>query len=297
MSRSWCFTINNPTTDDLTPLLDDWDLARFCNWQKECVTTPHLQGYIEFKRFVKLGGVKKKLPTAHLEPRRGTQAEAIAYVNKEDTRIAGPWVWGEKGNQGERKDLSSACSTLSEFGIKRVAQDHPEVYVKYHKGLKALAVELDEVKPDELFVPRPWQQQLLDLLLLPADDRHIIWVRDSTGNQGKSRLAKHLVTNFGGIVLTGKKADMAYAYAKEPVVIFDVCRTEAENMSHLFSMAEHLKNGLIFSNKYESVVKIFKSPHVLFFSNSMPVSGCWSADRVKLIDLDVTVADQLLQFA
>jgi hypothetical protein len=58
-------------------------------------------------------------------------------------------------------------------------------------------------------------------------------------------------------------------------------------MQHLYTMAEHLlKNGMLFSSKYESRVRVFDPPHVLFMSNQRPADGAWSADRVRLIDLD-----------
>ena len=106
------------------------------------------------------------------------------------------------------------------------------------------------------------------------------------GNQGKSRLALHLCLEHNAIILSGKIADMAYAYNKEPIVIFDVPRTQAENLDHLFAFAESLKNGIIFSNKYESQQKIFKPPIVIFLANIPCPDGKWSSDRVIERDLN-----------
>lgn len=103
MSRSWCFTLNNPGSDSI-----DWPAqVVYAKWQKECVSTPHLQGYVEFDCVKRLPGLKKILPTAHWEPRRGSQSEAIAYVSKEESRIAGPWEHGtfSAAAQGARSDL------------------------------------------------------------------------------------------------------------------------------------------------------------------------------------------------
>lgn len=72
---------------------------------------------------------------------------------------------------------------------------------------------------------------------------------------------------------------MAYAYNGEPMVFFDVTRTQAEHMDHLYQFAEQLKNGIIFSSKYESGTKCFDPPHVVFFANQGPHPGKWSADR------------------
>ena len=41
------------------------------------------------------------------------------------------------------------------------------------------------------------------------------------------------------------------------------------------------------SKKYDSKLKRFKPPHVVFFSNFLPKQSKWSKDRVWLVDLDV----------
>jgi hypothetical protein len=207
---------------------------------------------------------------------------------KEDTRIEGPWERGIRGvTQGRRRDLDAAVDLLRTDGLKRVAQDMPVEFVKFHRGLEALARILVEPERDLEFVPKAWQQKLLDRLKDELEDRKIIWVWDSVGNKGKSRLARHLVSEHGAVILDGKVADMAFAYKSEPIVIFDIARTQSEASTHLYSFAERLKNGILFSSKYESGQKIFKPPHVIFFSNMpYPDEGTWSADRKEVISLN-----------
>lgn len=141
---------------------------------------------------------------------------------------------------------------------------------------------------DDGFAPRAWQSAVISRLRVPPDDRHILWVRDSEGGIGKSRLARYLCLEMGASVLSGKIADMAYAYStlQTPIVIFDVTRAQAEHSDHLYTFAEMLKNGQFFSSKYESRVVIFTPPHVVFFSNALYDQAKWSADRVVLLDLD-----------
>lgn len=283
----WCFTINNPSGQ----IAFD-DRVSYAVWQKEKGEngTEHFQGYLELKKKGRMSAVKAlggEMVRAHLERRRGTQEQARAYAMKEDTRLDGPWEHGEfvPREQGTRSDIAAAVTALKEGGLKRVAEDCPEAYVKYHRGFQALQRELTVVRP-EVFVPRPWQQKVIDMIEQAADDRTIIYVVDTVGNQGKSRLAKHLVRNHGAVMLSGRLQDMCYAYDSEPVVVFDVSRSAADNVQHLFSMAEHLKNGMLFSSKYESRQRVFDPPHVVFFSNQPPPPGAWSADRVRLVDLD-----------
>lgn len=170
--------------------------------------------------------------------------------------------------------------------MRGVAEEHPTEYVKFHRGLRALASELEEAPQDESFHPYPWQQRILDIISIPPDDRTIIWVYDPRGGKGKSRLAKHLVLEHGAIILSGRLQDMCYAYEKQPIAIFDITRAAQDHSDHLYSMAEMLKNGMYLSTKYESKQRIFKEPHVIFFSNQQPDSGKWSPDRIKKIDLD-----------
>ena len=88
-----------------------------------------------------------------------------------------------------------------------------------------------------------WQQTVLTACLLEPNRRKIHWIYDSVGNRGKSYLSSYLVTNpeYNAIELCGKVADMAYAYNGERVVIFDIVRSQAEHIDHLYDFAERLK--------------------------------------------------------
>lgn len=290
-SRTWCFTLNNPAfpTDEL-PTHDD---ERYVVWQRErgANGTVHLQGYAEFTKPLRLGAVKAWLPTAHFETRRGTRDEAREYCRKADTRDdgadAGPFERGSfaEGGQGNRSDLREAVDALREGGIRAVVEQHPTAFVKYHRGLYELQRQL-EVKPRDMdFEPRPWQQDILDYLTGEPDDRHILWVTDGVGNNGKSRLARHLILEHGAVQLEGRVQDMAYMYNKERIVVIDVSRAQLDNVKHLYAFAEKLKNGVVVCTKYECHQKLFDPPHVIFFSNQTWEREFWSEDRVIEINL------------
>lgn len=141
-------------------------------------------------------------------------------------------------------------------------------------------------------MPRPWQSAVLELLGKPADDRSIFWVTDTQGNQGKTRLSTHLIRNHGGVELSGKMADMSYAYSqnKAKIVIFDITRAQADHSDHIYSMAEKLKGGRLMVTKYSSRMITFQPPHVIVFSNSTWNRDKWSVDRVKETVLAATPA-------
>ncbi len=102
---------------------------------------------------------------------------------------------------------------------------------------------------------------------------------DESGNQGKSWMASYLSTIGAFIVTNGKMADIAHAYNHEKIVIFDLARTQADKLDHVYQLMESFKNGRIFSPKYESVVKTFSPCHVIAFANFIPDHSKLSQDR------------------
>lgn len=130
--------------------------------QEQCPDTgrKHYQGYVEFDSPTRLSRAREILgdPSAHLESRRGTRAEAIAYCEKTDTRVAGPWYIGSFPNTGQGKStkLSEAIEVLKEHGLKRAAEEYPAEFVKHHKGLDALTNLLAPKRLDEIGVLVLW---------------------------------------------------------------------------------------------------------------------------------------------
>lgn len=147
--KNWMFTINNPTTgDDPIPL----DLIKACVWQKEMGKdkTPHLQGYIELKQRLRMANVKSKisfLSRSHLELRRGSRQQARDYCTKEDSRIEGPWAFGDisltepvkDGDQGRRSDLEEVAKRIrSGIRVENLPEEFDSKIIRYSKGLKFL---------------------------------------------------------------------------------------------------------------------------------------------------------------
>lgn len=252
----------------------------------------HYQGYAEFNNGIRMPRIKDWLGNdAHLERRKGTREQARTYCMKPDSRAendCGPFEHGEFNAkaQGKRTDIEDAVRCAQEHGMAACAEQFPGTFAKFHKGIAA-CVNATKTKPtDKDFVPRPWQTKILDIVKGPTDGRTILWVHESRGNVGKSRLAHHMCCELSAIELHGKVADMAYGYNDAPIVIFDLARTQEDNYKHLYSFAEKLKNGRYFSSKYESGMRLFEPPHVVFFANFAPPTDAWSADRVKEVDLN-----------
>lgn len=136
-ARGWTFTLNN--YDGLYDP-EDFPGCKYLVYSEECGEsgTPHLQGYVEFSTPKRLAAVRKMLPTAHWEVRRGTPAEAAAYCKKidDDTHMAGPYEWGEIPHQGERSDLLAVKKDLDNNATPRdLWNAHFATMVKFHRGI------------------------------------------------------------------------------------------------------------------------------------------------------------------
>jgi len=84
----------------------------------------------------------------------------------------------------------------------------------------------------------------------------------------ESHFSDYLLTLYDAAVFTsGKVADIALAYNNELIVVFDLTSTQADNMDHVNTLIEGLKNGRLFSPKYDSQIKLFATPHAVVFAN------------------------------
>lgn len=145
---------------------------------------------------------------------------------------------------------------------------------------------IDVPQPIKVHEPRGWQLSVMDILNQEPDDRTIHWFWEPNGNVGKSQLCKYLVVKRDAVMLTGKSNDMFHQLSKlkNPVlVLVDVPRTSVEYIN--YGAIEQIKNGLIFSGKYEGAQLVFNSPHVIVFANIPPDYSAMSADRWKVYDI------------
>lgn len=292
-ARAWCFTHNHPPYEafHLPPLPHE----RFVAWQQEIGENGnvHIQGYAEFNAPVRLSALVNALPGAHWEPRRGTREEAVAYVEKDDTRDpnegSGPFRRGDfaAGGSGKRNDIRDARDAILAGATRRAVLDQfPDIVAKYPRFIDTVmqAKAEEEREKIENFVPRDWQQPILDMIAEPPHKRQILWVYDSVGDTGKSYLSRYLIDKHEAWYCCGGKTnDLTYSYNGQKVVIFDFSR-DSENYIN-YQIMEQLKNGMLHNTKYESGMKIFNTPHVIVFANFTPQEGKFSRDRLVCIEL------------
>lgn len=148
-ARGYCFTINNWQESDLEQCQALASRAQYIIVGKEVGDegTPHLQGYIYFRVQTQFNTVKKALPRAHIEAAQGSPQQNYEYCSKQEVIYES----GDRPMQGKRTELDAAVEDVkkeikagSSRPMKRIAEDHPNTFVKFHKGLIALANELVE---------------------------------------------------------------------------------------------------------------------------------------------------------
>lgn len=150
----------------------------------------------------------------------------------------------------------------------------------YPEPINAVAVE-DELKYLEPFA---WQKEILEIITQKPHPRKIFWYWERTGAVGKTTLVRHILLNHNAVLLDGNKRDMAYAWTGQPIVIFDFERTREGRVP--YGGLEKIKDGLIFSSKYESKPKIYNRPHVICFANWPPISETISEDQWVITELN-----------
>lgn len=68
-------------------------------------------------------------------------------------------------------------------------------------------------------------------------------------------------------------------------MVFDLTRTAQDHIN--WEVIESIKNGIMYSTKYGSRMKIYKPPKMVVFMNKEPVMDKLSADRYELIYLPI----------
>lgn len=143
--KYWVFTWNNPNLEpeELYESLGCLGCT-FLTFQREKgeTGTVHFQGYVELARPKGLRQLKEANSQFHWEKRRGNQAQAIAYSNKEDTRLEGPWSFGSAGtlsNTGMSADFVAVVKAGKR--LRDLFESHPDdmrKYPRYYEALRAL---------------------------------------------------------------------------------------------------------------------------------------------------------------
>ena len=127
--------------------------------------------------------------------------------------------------------------------------------------------------------------------LLAQDDRKVMWIVDEKGGLGKSAFARYIIMNHDAFwTECGRTADIACAYEGQRIAVFDFGRSE-DSTYWPYRSLESMKNGAIFSGKYESQMKLGEPVQVIVMSNVYPDISKLSMDRWDIWHYD---KDQVL---
>lgn len=218
--RNWVFTLHATPDDaerwyrnlneapELAPeALYDRASMIFMMFQLEkCPSTGqlHLQGFFCLKKKVRLTQAKKLLDrnTVHLEPMRGRVIDNEIYCGKEDTRVNGPWIFGQAPeSQGKRSDLKEAADQIKNgSSLRDIADRYPHTYTTFGRGLQNLQHTLDSC-------PK-WRTL------------KVVWIYGPTGS-GKTRMVMDSVADYRSIFIVHSKGKWWDGYTGEHCILFD----------------------------------------------------------------------------
>jgi len=252
-SRKWSFTLNNYTEeeyDTITQACNNKDWKYIIGKEVGESGTPHLQGFIEHTNAISFDLMKQILPRAHIEKSKGTTQQNLTY-----------------------------CSKDNDFHTNiKVEETYQDKINKYNNDLFKDITWYD------------WQQDILDMLETEPHRRTIHWIWDPEGNSGKSFLTRYIHWKFDTIIVNGKQSDVFNGIKtyidktqnSPKAVIIDIPRTNKEYVC--YGTMEKIKDGLMYSGKYEGGVIELLPVHLIVFANFEPDKEKMSIDRWNIVN-------------
>lgn len=244
----WFFTFNNYDQEDILALRLLFD--RKCKeyvFQEETGEngTKHLQGAIKLNKRARLTEMKKIDNRIHWEITRHSTA-ADKYSCKENTRT---------GKIYTNKKIKAFIRTKSKF---------------------------DTLKPRE---------EIMEIIQQEPDNRSINWIYSHEGGVGKTSTAAYLERNYEGVcIVNGKGTDIKNSVITHinndnplDILIINVPRCNENHVS--YAAIEEIKDGIIYSGKYEGGFANIEHPHVIVISNFAPDLNKLSEDRWNVIKI------------
>jgi len=253
-NRTWCFTINNYTSEDEEQVAVLSEKARYLIVGREGKdATPHLQGYVVFKSQRTLRAVSKDLPRAHLLIAKGSSLENRNYCSKEgDFHEVGdrPLAPSEKG-QMEKDRFEKAWELAKEGKIEEIDAD---IRLRYLNTLEKIPLK---------YGPRPTPNPTLE-------NR---WIWGPTGS-GKSRGAALLYP--GAYYKMCNKWWDGYK-GEETVIIEDLDVKHNHLAHHLKIWGDH--NPFIAEMKGSATMI---RPKRIIVTSNYPPEGIWEGEPSTL---------------
>nr|ACC78719.1 replication protein [Gossypium darwinii symptomless alphasatellite] len=285
----WCFTIffTSASPPDLVPLFENTSVSYACWQEEESPTTRrrHLQGYLQLKTKKSLSAVKSLFGdlNPHLEKQRARRTdEARDYCMKEETRVSGPFEFGDYCPSGSHKRRQRESVIRSPV---RMAEENPSVFRRVkakiaEEEFQKTAHEISNFKFGNL-----GNRRLQTLLERAPGCRTIllgIWAR--WGGKGNQPLLETCMKWDQVLYTWWVCCNVSYQYIGQlgNNIVFDIPRDKKDYLQ--YSLIEMFKDRLIVSNKYEPLMApLMNCIHVVVMSNFLPDFEKISMDRVHVI--------------
>ncbi len=227
-SKLWVFTAFEESWDGLTTVsnLDNSPTTFWCYGREECPETKrkHWQGYMEFSKNMSLRMLKKTFPKAiHWERRQGSQAQAIAYCQKDGDF----YTFGDRADStgaGRRTDLESIRAEIADgTPVSEIADKYFAKWCQYGRAFAKYAMLK---QPD-----RSWETEV-----------HVLWGPTGTGKTRKA-------VDAGARLIEIDRNGFAHGYENQPTILLDdfdpstLTRSEFLRLTDRYPTTVNVKNG------------------------------------------------------
>jgi len=223
---SFCWTLNNYTADQYQSI-QSWCMNN-STWSiigKEVGEsgTPHLQGFTLLKKQASFNICHQALFNAHIEPksRKSTYQDQYNYCSKDGEF----WQCGEQpaDKQGKRQDLLEAAKLIQQKkSMKDLAEEYPDIFIKFHKGLIAYRAI---IQPERSVEHPP----------------KIYWYYGPTGT-GKTRTAyERGISEYGAdgcYICPSQDLKWFDGYTGQPLIIIDDFRAKGVSFNFLLRLLD-----------------------------------------------------------
>lgn len=210
----------------------------------------HLQGYLDLEFKARFTEWKHIENGAHFTPAKGSRQHNINYCSKSNTKVKGPTIWDKS------------------------------------KEPKYTLEQLQMVSYDNLY---DFQKTILNTMRNDNSDRDIYWYYSTCTNIGKTMIAKHLMyyDDFG--LVAGDNKDIMCAIVgkdgKKPLkkgYLFNF--SNDKNLKKIsYASMEQMKDGLVFSPKFENNGMLVPPFKCICFANGPPIAR--KSDRWKVFEI------------
>ena len=219
--------------------------------------TPHLQGYFEFDARARPSALKLSHVRGHFEKAVADDITNYAYCIKEGNYV---------------DNFSKSWKLMHGFiSIKLINRE------KFYWWQEWIVKEYEKHEKE-------------------PNDRKIYWLWEAKGCAGKTSLCKWLMAkkNFG-FLCNAKTADCAFYVANnlKDAYAFNYTRSNEDKIN--YQVLESLKDGLLFSSKYESATVLMDSPFIVCLANFEPDRSKLSADRWEIINIGEKIEEKPLK--